>query len=331
MLLEEYKYLIPDESNSVITENVKELRNIEFLLRDTFEKHNYIETLVPLFEYIELYKSVYKDFDEEKVFKYIGKDGNVIALRWDFTVPIARHYFSQNTDTEARYSYFGKVYRKEKVYKGRNNENYQAGIELINSPGISGNIEILEILQKLLKKLKLSNLKVELGSAKFFYRICELTGNKQKLIEILRKKNISEMEKFLNDNNNFNEKLKRLLLKLPRLFGNINMLDNVIAETEDETILIALKELRCTYNKLTNKENIVFDLSMCPTMEYYTCLMFKVYSPYSPEPIVSGGRYDSLYKNFKKDVPAIGMGLYLNNVLNALEKEKMNSGKNSCN
>ena len=321
MLLEEYKYLIPEESNGVITQNVKELRNVETLLRTIFEKYNYIETLVPLFEYIDLYKKVYTNFDEEKTFKYIGKDGNVIALRWDFTIPIARHYFSQSTNQEARYSYFGKVYRKEKVYKGRNNESYQAGIELINVPGIPGNIEVLEILQNLLKNLNLSNLKVELGSAKFFNRLCKLTGNKQKLIEILSKKNISEMQKFVEANNNLSEKLKYLLLKLPRLFGDITMLDDIIAKSEDEIILKSLKELRNTYNKINCKENIVFDLSMCPSMEYYTCLMFKVYSPYSPEPIVSGGRYDSLYKNFKKDVPAIGMGLYLNNILNALEKE----------
>ena len=233
----EYRYLIPEESNGVITKNVKELRNVENLLRIIFEKYNYIETLVPLFEYIELYKSVYVDFDEEKAFKYIGKDGNVIALRWDFTIPIARHYFSQNTNTEARYSYFGKIYRKEKAYKGRNNENYQAGIELINMPGIQGNIEVLEILQTSLKKLKLSNLKVELGSAKFFNRICELAGNKQKLMEILNKKNISEMENFVKDNENLSLKLKKLLLKLPMLFGNINMLDEIILEVEDKIIL----------------------------------------------------------------------------------------------
>lgn len=321
MLQEEYKYLIPEESNGVTTKNVKELRDLERNLRTVFEENNFVETLVPLFEYIELYKSVYTDFDEEKVFKYIGKDGNVIALRWDFTIPIARHYFSQNTEKEARYSYFGKVYRKEKAYKGRNNENYQAGIELINVSGIPGNIEVLNLLQNLLKELKLSNLKVELGSAKLFNRICELTENKQKVMKILSRKNISEMEKFVTDNSQLSEKLKRLLIKLPRLFGDVNMLDSIISETEDEIILKALKELKSTYNKINCKENVVFDLSMCPTMEYYTCLMFKVYSPYSPEPIISGGRYDSLYKNFKRDVPAIGMGLYLNNILNAIERE----------
>ena len=99
------------------------------------------------------------------------------------------------------------------------------------------------------------------------------------------------------------------------------MLNNVIQMAEDEVMLEALNELKITYEQLIKKENIIFDLGMCPTMEYYTNLMFKVYSPYSPEPIVSGGRYDSLYKNFKKDVPAIGMGYYINNILKVIEKE----------
>ena len=321
MLLEDYKYLIPEESNGVVIENVKELRKTEFILREIFNKHSFNETLIPLFEYVELYKSVYNNFDEEKVFKYIGKDGKVIALRWDFTIPIARHYFSQNTQEEARYSYFGKVYRKEKTYKGRSTENYQAGIELINKNGTEGNIECLSILQESLDELKMSNLKLELGSAKFFNRLCELVGDKERLVEILSKKNISAMEAFVLENNELNDNLKKILLKIPRLCGNIDMLNNVIQMAEDEVMLEALNELKITYEQLIKKENIIFDLGMCPTMEYYTNLMFKVYSPYSPEPIVSGGRYDSLYKNFKKDVPAIGMGYYINNILKVIEKE----------
>lgn len=319
-MLENYKYLIPEESNGVIIENVKELRRIETVLRDIFNKHCLNEILIPLFEYVELYKSVYKDFDEEKIFKYIGKDGKVIALRWDFTIPIARYYLSQNTQQEAKYSYFGKVYRKEKTYKGRSTESYQAGIELINKKSKEGDIECLNILQETMDELKLSNLKLELGSAKFFNRLCELVGDKEKLVEILSKKNISAMEAFVLEHNELSDNVKKILLKIPRLCGNIDMLNSVIQIAEDEIMIETLMELKMIYEKLEKKEDVIFDLSMCPTMEYYTGLMFKVYSPHSPEPIVSGGRYDSLYKNLGKDVPAIGMGYYINNILKVIEE-----------
>lgn len=320
MLMDEYKYLIPEESLGVITENVNELRRIEGDLRNIFNQYNIVETIVPSFEYVELYKGIYENFDEDKIFKYIGKDGRVLALRWDYTIPIARHYFAQNTNEEARYSYFGKVYRKAKKYKGRNSEEYQVGIELINNDGIENDIKCLEILQKSLPYLKLKNLKVELGSAKLFNRICELVEDKDNIIEILSKKNLSEMHKFIK-NKNLDDRLSEFLLRLPRLFGNIGMLDEVMKNVQDGMILEALKELKDTYEKISINDNITFDLSMCPTMEYYTGIMFKVYSPNAPEPIISGGRYNSLYKNLKRDVPAIGMAYYFNNILKAIEKE----------
>lgn len=320
-MLEEYSYLIPEESRGVITENVKELRRIEEILRRKFDDHKFCEALIPLFEYVDLYKNVYKDFDEEKVFKYIGKDGKVIALRWDFTIPIARYYFLQNTEKEARYSYFGKVYRKEETYKGKNTETYQAGIELISIPENKGDKECLSIMLECLKELKLKRIKIELGSAKFFNRICDLVPDRITLTEILKKKNISEMEKFIEKNSNINSNLKELLIKLPRLCGDINMLEDVMNEVKDKDLLDAMQGLKEIYNKLGNKGDILFDLGMCPAMEYYTNLMFKAYSLYCSNPIVSGGRYDALYKNFKKEVPAIGVGFYISEMIQALEKE----------
>ena len=319
MLLDEYKYVIPKESNGILPQNVGYLRKTESQLRNIFEKYNITETIVPSFEYMELYKGVYENFDENKIFKYIGREGKVIALRWDFTIPIARQYFLEKHNGEAKYSYFGKIYRKTEKYKGRSSEEYQAGIEIINKPIDEGDIECLTILEESLKVIDIKNVKIELGSAKIFKRICELTGNKEKIIEILSQKKISEMKKFL-ENNHYEEKLKKFLLNIPRLTGNIDMLNNVINEIDDEILLKELKQLKSIYEKLSMKENIIFDLSMCPSMEYYTGLMFKVYSSYSPEAIISGGRYDSLYQNFRKEVPAIGMGYYMNNILKAISK-----------
>ena len=60
---------------------------------------------------------------------------------------------------------------------------------------------------------------------------------------------------------------------------------------------------------------------MVPKMEYYDGLMFQVYSKYVPNPIVSGGRYDRLYQKFGKEVSAIGIGFYQNEILQVLKKE----------
>ena len=105
----------------------------------------------------------------------------------------------------------------------------------------------------------------------------------------------------------------------------IKMLDSIINETSDKEILEALIELKNIYEKLNNKDSIIFDLSMCPNMEYYTGLMFKVYSPNAPEALISGGRYDSLYEKFETKAEAIGMAYYFNNILKAIESEVNNN------
>ncbi len=317
MVKDDYKFIIPEESSGLITENVKELRKIENEFRIIFNKYNFEEVLVSEFEYLELYKQVYQNFDEEKLYKYIGTDGKTIALRWDYTIPIAKYYCMQKINKEARFSYFGKIFRKEKKYKGRNKEEYQAGIEIINE-SLNGEELCLKILQKTLSILNLKNLKIELGSAKVFKRICELTKDNKIIVDIISKKNISEMKKYINDKK-LDDRLSRFLLKMPKLCGNIDMLDSVIQEISDNVILEALKELKNIYKKIENKESIIFDLSMCPLMEYYTGIMFKVYSPNVPEALVCGGRYDSLYEKFGKEVKAIGMAYYFNNLLKALE------------
>ena len=61
---------------------------------------------------------------------------------------------------------------------------------------------------------------------------------------------------------------------------------------------------------------------MVPSMKYYTGMMMRGYSPYSAQPIVSGGRYDHLMHHFHKNVPAIGFSYDFHYILHALEMEE---------
>ncbi len=323
--MENYKFLIPEESNGVIVKNISDLRRIEEDIRKVFVKYNYQETLMPTFEFMDLYRNIYSNIDYGQTYNFINDKGENIALRWDFTVPLARFYVSQNKEKDdiGRYSYFGSIFRKPEKLMGKMSEYYQAGIELINVPGIKGEKEILDILIETLPYLNLKRLKIEMGSSLFFERVFELTGKKEELIAILAKKNISEMRKFI-EKNAFDEKLNNLLLKLPRLCGKVSILDNLINTLDDDKLLQALNELKKLYEIIrvnNNDYEIIFDLSMVPKMQYYTGLIFKVYSEYVPDPIITGGRYDKLLEKFGKDVPAIGFAYYMDSVVKASKRE----------
>ena len=64
--MEEFKYLIPEESIDAIITNVEKLREIENHLRHVFSNHGYNEVLMPSFEYVDLYNALDSGIEEEK-------------------------------------------------------------------------------------------------------------------------------------------------------------------------------------------------------------------------------------------------------------------------
>lgn len=315
--MEEFKYLIPEDSNDAIITNVSLLRKIESDLRNIFSNYYYTEVLMPSFEYVDLYTKLDCGIEQERMIQYINHEGKSVALRLDFTIPLARLYANGNYETERRYCYFGKVYRKESMHKGRSSESYQGGVELMGKEGIEGDKECLSIIQESLPKLQLDRVIIELSSAKFYNRLLTLVGSRSKeLVKILKMRNISAMKEFVGEE--YNQKLTSLLLELPTLVGDINMLNKVIDSLEDTILLEALNELKETYYSLDKKENIIFDLCMVPAMKYYTGLMFKGYNDKSASPIISGGRYDDLLPRFDCNKGAIGFSYNLNQILDAL-------------
>lgn len=318
--MEEFKYLIPEESIDAIMNNVSKLRDIENDLRHIFVEHGYLEVLMPSFEYVELYNDMDIGIDEEKMFQYINYEGKRVALRVDFTVPLARLYSSQKENGEKRYCYFGKVYRKEKRHKGRSSEFFQAGIELLGKAGVAGDLECLELVLETMQCLRLKTLRIEMGSAQFYNRLVEIVDD-EKFVNILKRRDLSAMKDFV-ESHHFDSRLHDLLLMLPQAFGDIQVLYQVQSLIDDPLLKEAIEECIHLYQQSKMKDILTFDLAMTPMMKYYTGIMLKGYSPYSAEPIMNGGRYDKLMNHFQRQVPAIGFSYDLSHILKALEKEE---------
>ena len=318
--MEEFKYLIPEESIDAIMNNVSKLRDIENDLRHIFVEHGYLEVLMPSFVYVELYNDMDIGIDEEKMFQYINYEGKRVALRVDFTVPLARLYSSQKENGEKRYCYFGKVYRKEKRHKGRSSEFFQAGIELLGKAGVAGDLECLELVLETMQCLRLKTLRIEMGSAQFYNRLVEIVDD-EKFVNILKRRDLSAMKDFV-ESHHFDSHLHDLLLMLPQAFGDIQVLYQVQSLIDDPVLKEAIEECIHLYQQSKMKDILTFDLAMTPMMKYYTGIMLKGYSPYRAEPIMNGGRYDKLMNHFQRQVPAIGFSYDLSHILKALEKEE---------
>ena len=68
---------------------------------------------------------------------------------------------------------------------------------------------------------------------------------------------------------------------------------------------------------------ITFDLSMSGTYGYYSGIIFRCYTFGTGDAIVKGGRYDHLTEKFGKESPAIGFAIVVDELMNALVRQKV--------
>ena len=68
---------------------------------------------------------------------------------------------------------------------------------------------------------------------------------------------------------------------------------------------------------------VTFDLSMMGTYGYYTGIIFRGYTYGTGDAIVKGGRYDHLIEKFGKQSASIGVGIVIDELMNALTRQKI--------
>ena len=133
---------IPPGTRDVLPDEMRELRKLDAALLDVFEAHGYGEVATPAIEYDEVLArgsgrtadSAYRFFDER---------GDLLALRSDMTVPIARLVASRYEVAEMplRLCYLANAFRAVRPQRGQMREFAQAGVELIGAPAPQGTVD----------------------------------------------------------------------------------------------------------------------------------------------------------------------------------------------
>lgn len=62
---------------------------------------------------------------------------------------------------------------------------------------------------------------------------------------------------------------------------------------------------------------------MCGRYGYYTGIIFRAYTYGTGDAVVTGGRYDHLLAKFGHDTPSIGFAIIVDELLNALSRQKI--------
>lgn len=301
-------------------------------LHQVLKLYGFRDIQTPSFEFFDIFNQERGTVASKDMYKLFDKEGNTMVLRPDITPSIARcvaKYYKEE-DLPIRLSYIGNTYINSTTYQGKLKEATQLGAELVNDDSIDADAEMLAITIECLLKAGLKEFQLELGNADFLRSLIDEVGfsNQEdiaKLKDLIENKNMFGMEEIII-NKDLSKGLKEILLKLPELFGSLDVLEYAKSVISFPRAIKAIERLESLYEIMKDygfEKYISFDLGMLSKYDYYTGIIFKAYTYKTGEAIVTGGRYDNLVGQFGKDCPAIGLAIVIDNLMLALSRQKL--------
>jgi ATP phosphoribosyltransferase regulatory subunit len=319
---------IPSGTRDVLPDEMRELRLMTDRIRAVFEGAGYGEVYTPALEYEATFSgrsggSTVPAY-AEPAYRVFDEQGNVLVLRSDMTVPIARLAATRYAHAEPpfRFSYVAHAYRGVRPQRGQSRELLQAGVELIGSAAPEGTAEVLGVLCAALDAAGLETYRVGLGDASLYPGLLEAVGvpaeSRDRILSELVAGDFVGVEGELGALGLSSDD-RELLLRVPRIRGGPEVLDGLTGLVGE-----AAAGMRAVHALVPPRvaERIIFDLGLVRSLGYYTGAVFQVYDPAHGMPIGSGGRYDELLARFGRPLPAVGFALGVEQLHIALAGEE---------
>jgi ATP phosphoribosyltransferase regulatory subunit len=305
----------PSGTRDVLPDEMREMHAIVEGVRGVFDAHGYGEVHTPALEYEQVLTRgdpaaadpAYKLFDEQ---------GNVLVLRSDMTIPIARVVSTRyaTANPPLRFCYVAHAYRSVRPQRGQDREMLQAGIELVGVPEHEGTAETLTVLCEVLDTIGLTGYRVGLGDAALYPALLDAHGvaaaARERMLHELQTRDFVGLEREVEGLGQ-----DAALLRVPQLRGGAEVLDAAGPAADG---------LRAVTAQLPEavRDRVIFDLGLTRPLDYYTGAVFEVYDAALGAPLGGGGRYDDLLGRFGRDLPAAGWALNVERLHIALVGER---------
>lgn len=314
--MKSYSKLTPEGTRDFLFEESDALRQIERSLTELFKEKGYKKVITPTIEFFDVFNRESAGTLPENLYSMTDAYGRLLIMRPDSTLPIARIAATRlkGAKLPIRLYYNQSVFSRQPKLTGKNDETSQSGIELIGAKGLRADLEVITTAIEALTACGAPDYKIEIGHAGFFRALCddlkageETTSN---INEYIESKNFVALNSVL-DSLSGNETAD-VIRNLPRMFGGLEVIEKAQSICKNEKAKVSLQYLQTIYERLSAlglKDKIIIDLSLVHRSNYYTGIVFRGYTEGSGITVLSGGRYDSLIKEFGEDLPATGFGV----------------------
>ena len=334
--------LLPEEQ--ILFEQMKQK------IEKTYQKFGFLPLDTPIIELSEVLLAKAGGETEKQIYRF-NKGDTDLSLRFDLTVPLAKFVAKNygNLSFPFRRYQIGKVYRGEKVQKGRFREFYQCDIDIIGDGELSilNDAEIPSVIYTIFKELGFDDFTICINNRKLLNGLFESLSQKENATEILRiidkiekigkEAVIEELEK-INVPKEYINKILEFIQIEGTTDEKISQLQNL--KIENEMFKTGLEEITQTVKYIRifgiPENNFKLDLTIARGLDYYTGTVYETFlNKYRGiGSVCSGGRYENLAEYYtNKKLPGIGISIgltrlfYVLNELNLIKVEQKSISK----
>ncbi|MBW4563829.1 MAG: ATP phosphoribosyltransferase regulatory subunit [Mojavia pulchra JT2-VF2] len=296
--------------------DVAQKRWIEDRLQQVFHRWGYHRIITSTLERMDTLMAG-EAIQRQTVIQLQNAEDEELGLRPELTASIARTVVTRMAGATypQRLYYNANVFRR--IWENRHNrqqEFYQAGVELLGAVGLLANAEVLLLVADCLAALSLQGWHLILGEAGITRSL--LNAFPSHLQGKIRSA-IANLDRITIDNLPLSSELRDRAKMILDLRGTstevLRQVNNLDLDKEQQE---AVKNLTSLVELLESKGNVplILDLSLIQTIDYYTGIVFEVVSDIEGQAQVlgRGGRYDQLlglYHPQGENIPGIGFAL----------------------
>ncbi|MDE6435077.1 MAG: ATP phosphoribosyltransferase regulatory subunit [Lachnospiraceae bacterium] len=321
----------PEGVRDIYDNECKKKRKVLQKMHHVLSLYSYNDIETPTFEFFDIFNQDKGSAASNEMYKLFDRENNTLVLRPDMTPSIARCTAKYYEDEELpiRLCYQGNTFFNTPNHQGKLNEVTQLGAELINDDSSAADAEVISTVIDCFLAAGMKEFQIEIGEVDFFKGILKEANLDKKtgsaIRDYIHNRNFFGLETFIKELD-LDENIKKVLLSFDQLFGGCEMLEHAKCLVSNPLSMEAIGRLEKVYKALTYsgyEQYVSFDFSLLSRYEYYSGIVFRGYTYGTGDAVVKGGRYNNLLKQYGKDAPAIGFAFYIDDLMTAINRQKI--------
>lgn len=314
--------------NDILPNESYKWEQLENIIKSLLAQYGYQNIRTPILEQTRLFArgiGEVTDIVEKEMYTFtMKKDADkvdpedMLTMRPEFTAGVVRAAIEHNLlyERPLRAYAMGQVFRHERPQKGRYRQFHQLSVEAMGFDGPDMDVEIILLLARLWRKLKLTNIRLELNclgqSAERAQHREALIAYLEKHVAILdedaKRRMYSNPLRVLDTKNSA---MQEMANNAPKLFDYLG----AESKAHFEAVCERLQQAGIDY---------VINPRLVRGLDYYNLTVFEWVTDAlgAQGTVCGGGRYDGLFELLGgKATPCVGFGLGLERLLELADEQ----------